>query len=432
MNLKILLKICFSLTLLTPVVNAKEMISYWSYNDKFKFTYPIPGSFNEYGNEVINQDMQDKLNYLSIIAYGFLSVNQNGSVHFNNSHVDLSLSDDLFCHSNMTICLDKNKKYIPKLGNFSAFLRLQNKYGNLKKIISIGGANSAVMFENAVNYPTIFSDSVSKIINHYNLDGIDLDFEPNTFTTESGKAYAELVSILRHKLGSEKIIIVTVAADQNINKNNWKKISENVSFVSDMCYDFHVPFYRPFVTGYNSNLYTDSNEPKLKGYYHISCDQSIKQLIYAGVQNKKIILGYPSYALAYGGVYNGNHGMFQEFDPHKTPDFDKDKKLPGRVQYRAVLSLLHSGFHEHASYNKNHISSVWAYNPKTQELLTYDNKKLVKEKALYVKNNQLAGLMTWIISDDLPVESHQSLLKVGASQLKNFNDKADNKKSFRK
>ena len=310
----------------------------------------------------------------------------------------------------MDICTDENNQYQPKLGNFSAFSKLQNKAGELKKIISIGGAGDKDSFQNAVTHIHAFVDSVSTVIDHYHLDGLDLDFEPDVFTPTISQQYAQLVSVLRDKLGENLIITIDMEPDQQIKQSYWKIISSNVNYISDMCYNFHSPYFSPHITGYNSNLYSDVNEPMIKNYYHISCDQSIHYLTFLGVPPQKIILGFPSYGLAYGGVSENNNGLFQSYDPKKTPTFNTGIKPKGYVQYKTILTLLHSGFHEHTTFFNGYPSAVWAYNKKTQQFIAYDNVSVVKEKARYIKQNHLAGLMTWAINDDAPSLSQQSLL----------------------
>jgi len=300
----------------------KLLMSYWSYHDKSYSLYPVAGSFNTMGFRITNKDMLDKLNYLNMIAYAFLWVDPSGIARFTDSSVDLSYLDNAFCVLNKNICLDRHNLYSPGAGNFSAFSLLQNNTHSLKKIISVGGANSDQSFDNAISNVDNFVNSIEKIVAHYHLNGVDLDFEPDNFTLERMNGYANLLFALRKKLGSDKIIIVTVSADQNINAKSWKKISEQVNYVSDMCYEFHSPFNQPAITGYNSNLYADFNEPLISRYYHISCDQSIKSLTFLGVPPDKIVLGYPSYALAYGGVKNVNYGLFQPFNQKETPVFD--------------------------------------------------------------------------------------------------------------
>lgn len=344
-----------------------------------------------------NKELQQKINLLNILAYAFLHVDKQGYVEINPYMKPI------------------------KSDGFEVFSTLQNKSGNLIKLASIGGANSGNDFYDALNQPSHFVNSVSSIINQYHLSGVDLDFEPNDlFTPEQAQAYANLIQTLREKLGNSTFISITAPSDfetlHSIGRSNWKKIIKNINFVSLMAYDFHTAFYSPHYTGYNSNLYADPNEPELSGYYHSSVDQSIKYLTFLGIPTEKIMLGFPSYGLSYGGVISEHHGLFQSFDPKLTPIFDA--KGIGRLEYKTIPKLLNNGFQEYATYYNKHISGVWAYNSKTHQLIAYDNQKLIKEKAEYVKRNHLAGLMAWAINYDVPANSKYSLLDTAWNNLK--------------
>ena len=63
------------------------------------------------------------------------------------------------------------------------------------------------------------------------------------------------------------------------------------------------------------------------------------------------------------------------------------------------------------------VNAVWAYNPRTQQFLSYDNAQLVSEKATYVNSNNLGGLMTWLISEDAPAASRDLLLRAAIQVL---------------
>src|ERR1700722_3314882 len=128
----------------------KVIISYWANYAVNRAYYPFPGSFNKDGQVRDNPDMRGKLNLLDIFNYAFFHVDKNGELHFNDSYVDLSLSDEAFCAKHKNICLDNSGKYHPKLGNFSAFVRLQNSTQSLKKLISMGGADDNTSFDNAI------------------------------------------------------------------------------------------------------------------------------------------------------------------------------------------------------------------------------------------------------------------------------------------
>lgn len=404
----------------------KIMMSYWWYNEdsvqagKSEMIYPVPGSLNRAGQVVQNPDLTAKLNYLNVFAYAFFQVSNKGVVHFQDSDVDLGPGDAAFCAQNKNICTDPANGYAPKLGSFDAFTQLQNKKGDLRKVISIGGGGDVTSFNNAIHNIPAFVDSVATIVNAYHLDGVDLDFEvANTFTKTQGREYTQLIAALRAKLGPKAFISMATAYDtdtlHSLGVKNWQTINANVSVISDMCYDFHTPYSSLHYTGEMSNLYPNPQEPQLKGFYHASCDASVKYLTYLGVPSQKIVLGVPFYAFSYGDVSSKNHGLFQPFNPHARPSMGGTK--PGIVKYETVVDMLHEGFKSYATYYNGHVSGTWAYNKKTKQVLVYDSPALMKEKGDYIAQKNLGGAMIWALNFDVAPKSHKSLLRTLASNV---------------
>lgn len=390
-------------------INQKIIMSYWS-NGKRYMPYPIPGSLNARKEPQKNKDLSGKLSAINVLAYAFLQVDDNGYADFSRPMVDLS-QDDLthFCKSHKVNC----PKMAPNvlLGNFDAFSKLNNRNKDLKKIISIGGAGSEKSFLNAINHPNNFIKSVISIIKYYRLNGIDLDFELySLFTEKQAHDYTQLIKNLRLSLGQQYFISIETPPDnetlKSIGRNNWTIIANN-AYVSIMGYEFHSYLYTPYYTANNSNLYSDPNEPNVKGFYHISDDQSVKYLTYLGVPANKIILGIPAYFHAYGEVGVKNHGLYQPFNPHQTPLFDYGK---GKGSYILMQKLLKNGFVSHEILMNGKISAVYAYNAQDDQWISYENEKSVAAKVKYVIKNNLAGLMMWNIKQDLPANNTRSLL----------------------
>lgn len=413
MKLKIILLISAIMTLDVSALNAPQPIimSYWS-NAKQPLSYPIPGSLDATEKLQHNPDLIAKLSYINLLAYAFLQVNKDGDLHFSDSTVDLGPNDAGFCQHFPQICQDNQAHYTPKYGNFRAFAVL--KLPQLAKLISVGGANSEASFYNAMQHPHEFMDSATTIITQYQLNGIDLDFELNAlFTPTEAEQYRDIITQLRQKLGPNMLITLEVAPDpetqRSIGRKNWAVIANNVNYISVMCYDFHSHLYAPYITGHHANLFNDSNEPLIASYYHISCDNAIKYLTYLGVPPNKILLGVPSYAHSYGKVTARNHGLFQAFSPQNTPQFDKQGT--GIASYITVLDLLKNGFKSYETQMNGATSAAYAYNPRTQQWLSYDNVDVIKSKGAYIKQHHLAGGMMWLLSEDTAVTDSQSLLK---------------------
>lgn len=398
-------KIIFILILLisTAVFSEKTpkkfIISYWSDGPIYK-NYPIAN----------NKNLIQKINDINVLAYGFLQVNNKGDLYFQHPTVDLSKNDiDSFCKVYPSFCT--NVQTTKLLGNFDAFSQLENKRHDLMKIISIGGAGSDKTLNNALNHPGQFVQSAKTIIQYYHLNGIDLDFEPsNLFTKNQSDQYTYLVNLLRSQLGKSDYISIELPGDNetinSIGRKNLDKISKN-AYISLMGYEFHSAFYQPYITGNNANLYSDAGEPNTNHFYHISDDQAVKHLTYLGVPSNKIILGFPAYFHAYGGVQSKQHGLYQSFNPTMTPVFDGRKS----VGFDSILkNILTNGYQKHYILMNNLVSAAYAYNPKNHIWISYEDTKSIHAKCNYVNNENLAGMMMWNIEEDYSANSKESLL----------------------
>lgn len=394
-----ILTIIFSTSVFSVETKDKLIVSYWSDGPFYKH-YPIKR----------NKNLAKKINNVNVLAYAFMQVDKNGHVFFQYPSSDLSKLDlNSFCKSNPRFCPDVNATKFN--GNFDAFSKLNNNQYDLKKIISVGGAGSEKTLENALNHPNEFIRSVKTLIDYFQLNGVDLDFEPSgLFSNAQSNQYVSLVKLLRVSLGNAAYISVELPGDnETLNSIGRKSLDliSNDAYISLMGYEFHSAFYSPLITGNNSNLYSDAAEPNINHFYHISDDQAVKHLTYLGVPPNKIILGFPAYFHAYGDVNRKNHGLYQSFNPAMTPVYERK----GIGFDSALKNILSEDFNVHYILMNHHISAVYAYNAKRKIWISFDDARSIYAKCQYVMNNNLAGMMMWNIQEDYPASSRDSLLR---------------------
>lgn len=402
------------------------LMSFWAHNQVRYPDDPIPGSRSPGSRPEENRALGRKLDVLNVLAYSFLNVDESGTVYFSDPAVDLSKSDvSGFCADHAASCPHSDNAMA---GNFTAFAKLDNTRHALRKIISIAGANSQKAFDHAIRHPDAFVRSASAIVRAYHLDGVDLDFEPDAFfTVDDAQPYARLVVALRKALGPQAFISVELPADRETLRSlncpdnrscqaNLRTIAAN-AYVALMGYQFHDPFYPGAVTGHDSNLYGSPDEPLIPDFYHGSDHQAVEYLTYQGVPPERIILGFPAYFVAYGGVAGppGSHGLYQHFDPASTPTFDWDIKARG--SYRTAVKLLQSGFERQATRVNREISAVYAYSAAAKQWISYEDPSSVAAKGHYVKARHLAGMQMWEVGQDVPVDRPDSLLRAAHAAL---------------
>jgi chitinase len=396
------------------------LMTYWSHNTTRFAGYPVPGSLASSGSAQPNPQLQRQLDAINVLAYAFLLVDAAGEVYFDSPAVDLASSDvQQFCRQRPTACPQAGSA---SAGNFSAFARLNNRTHTLLKIISIGGANSQSSLDNALNHPEALVRSAALLIRAYRLDGIDLDFEPDEFFGPGqGERYAQLIAALRQALGPAAFISIEVPGDRETLRSidcpadtrcqrHLARIATD-AYVSLMGYEYHAPAYPGTVTANDSNLYADPDEPLLPRFYHLSDHEAVEYLTSMSVPTEKLLLGFPAYFIAYGGVDAppGSDGLYQPFDRTQTVAYDLGSKGVGSD--RVAQRLLESGFVPHQLLIGGKLSAVHAYNASLHQWISYEDSDSIAAKADYVLARHLGGMMMWEIGEDLPVDNRQSLLR---------------------
>ena len=428
----------------------KFVMGYWSDWNIYSMgraipepAYALPGSTDDQGKMVINKDLQEKLNLINAVAYSFLEVNPQGSVYFADPNSDLRLSSDkdtqTFCTENSDICNNKNGGADYGRGNFNlGFVKLKNDSGNLRKIISIGGYGHDDSFNNAFANPDNFVHSVATLVNHFNLDGVDLDYEASALTSENVKSYVDLIAKLRDALGPNKLITMAIMSGpdwiNSFGTANWQKVAANVNYIDLMTYDFHGAFDNPKITGLLANLYPD------KDAQQFSVDVAVNTLIGQGVPSGKVVIGVPAYGRALTGVNEANHGLYQSYANGLIPRGDLDAPActqtvyggtcSGSFQYKYIIGKMLGGpagftdYTNDAGTSAQTPSGVWAYrsgnwtdtvgNTLNNTFISYDNILTVAAKAQYVKENNLGGIMMWELRGDISPKDPSNASLLGA------------------
>ena len=371
--------------------------------------YGIPGSRDKHNNLVINQDFNDKLSGVNAIAYGFLEAQTKsytyydkkndemvtipnntpeliGTLYFSDPWSDLATSgvsatQDAFCRKNSAICdfaLTNRKVPIElkdgaKMGNFNAFSTLEhrdkeNPLGPLRKIVSVGGHGHKDSFEDAFDSPNgidNFVNSAKSLINAYQLDGIELDYENPKMSASDAVNFVTLVKQLKVAL-PDKIINVTTLSDPaylngtsnnkyGFSNNTLSEIAQYATKINLKTYDFYGAFSHTTdqsgITGFLTNLTVPINAPS---NYRFSIENSVKAALKAGVAPSQITVTIPAYGRALAGISNANGGLFSPISNIATiPRGDLDtancrtrisplklNSCSGSFQYKYILSKM--------------------------------------------------------------------------------------------
>ena len=273
----------------------------------------------------------------------------------------------------------------------SKMVSLKKKNPKLKVLVSLGGwggcRTCSEVFASEANRKQ-FAASVKKLNDYFKTDGIDLDWEYPTvsgypghrFAPEDKANFTDLLVQLRKTLGKRHQLTFAAGGYQNFLDSavEWKQVIKYVDFINLMTYDL-VSGYSPS-TGHHTALYSLPQQRE-------STDNAVTYLTRIGVPANKLVIGAAFYGRMWENVPDINNGLYQS------------GKFKSSISFRRFPSELSAekGFNYYWDEQAN---APYLYNPTQKLFVTFDDKRSMKEKAKYVSNNKLNGIMFWELSHD--------------------------------
>lgn len=281
---------------------------------------------------------------------------------------------------------------------------LKQKYPHLKINLSIGGwgADGFSDMASTKENRSIFIESVIYYLELYNLDGIDIDWEYPT-KSESGttktneKDTTNFVSLMKEinekftelEKNNNKKYYSSFACpvhDWSVNVFAVKKVNKYVDYIYIMGYDYNGQWST--TTGHHSNLYNNKKSIVQENTY-----DGVKSYLKA-CPAQKLVIGVPAYGYAWKGVNPQNDGLFNPVTSSISPD-----------EMNLVYNNIKDNF-----INKNEYKRYWDDKSKSAYLyngdifITYEDTEAIVNKANFVKNKNLGGLMYWEYTQDTSYE----------------------------
>ncbi|MBF0575981.1 glycoside hydrolase family 18 protein [Dysgonomonas sp. GY617] len=238
---------------------------------------------------------------------------------------------------------------------------LKKSNPSLKVLLSIGGWTSGRFSEMAADTKLreLFAQNCKRVVDQFNLDGIDLDWEYPTSSMagissspEDTENFTLLMRDIRATIGRDKLL--TLASASNAKYIDFRAIDKYIDFVNIMTYDMGRP---PF---HNSPLYQSEHVRKL------SADESVDAHIAADVPISKLTLGVPFYG----------HGI---------------KKFNDFVDYKDLVNLKH----EYTEKWDSKAQVPYLVDTDGDFVCSFDNPKSLEIKCKYLLDRGMLGVMYW-------------------------------------
>ena len=261
----------------------------------------------------------------------------------------------------------------------------------LKLVLSVGGWGAGGFSNMAMTEEgrRAFAASCLEVVERYDLDGIDIDWEyPCSDLAEidadprDRENYTLLLQALRDALGEDRIVSIAVGAGEYfVEATEMDKVAEIVDYVQLMTYDMRSGFTRQ--AGHHAAL------GLTKGDTTNTSTRGIVEMFHAaGVPYEKLVVGAAFYGRRFDGVPNVNNGLLQ---PSETAAM-------GGGSYATLANeefLRTNGF---TRYWDEDAEAHYLWNGSS--LITYESQEAIRRKCLYVKEKGMLGIMYWEHSCD--------------------------------
>ena len=279
----------------------------------------------------------------------------------------------------------------------------KKKYPKLKVLVSLGGWGGCKTCSDAFSTEegrVEFAISTANIIELFNADGIDLDWEypgisgfpGHDYKPEDKENFTDLVVQLRKYMKKDDILSFAAGASTRFFENSveWDKVMPLVDNVNLMTYDFYGSGSSK--TGHHTAL--SSNE-----FQDRSAESSIEALISLGVNPKQIFIGGAFYIKTFKNVENINNGLNQNAEWNRSYS---------QINFEDVKSNF-------SFYWDSLANAPYAYDSINKIFATFDDHKSIKLKSQYALDNNLGGIMFWQLMND---KKQNGLLKTMVNEIK--------------
>jgi chitinase len=300
---------------------------------------------------------------------------------------------------------------VPKQGGAPGVIDLAHQKG-VKVMASIGG------WSMCKHYPEMAADATKranfvagcKKLMAMGFDGIDFDWEyPGNvgmniehYSAADYTNFAIMVEAVRTAIGPDKLITAAFSAvPSKLSGFDWARLNNSMNYFNMMTYDYNGGWSNK--AGHNAPLY-DYPGAEYTGF---SIDATVKGLKALNVNMAKVNIGAPFYGR--GVVTSGTAALnattvktqvtLQPDGPVSTcADFTNWALdlWDGTPNYSALTATTASGWTEYW----DDVAKV-PYKIKGNYFLSYDNERSIGEKAKYIKDNSLAGVIVWQVYGDM-------------------------------
>ncbi len=267
--------------------------------------------------------------------------------------------------------------------------RLRRANPGLAILVSTGGGGDwghgeATATAEGLNRLT---DSTLRLVEQYDLDGIECDWE---FPGDTGileekyqhtalfREYRRKLDALGEKTGRKYWLTTAAGAGQwYLDRTEIHQSHQYLDFINLMTYDSNTG---SSIAGHHTHLY----ESQYPGCPRVqSADHNIRLMARAGVPMEKILIGVAFFSHRWDAVPDRNHGVYQQtpFENMFGPSYTE-------------IALKYEQQMDYIKYWDKDACAPFLYNGST--FISYDDPRSVALKCRYALDKGMAGAFYWV------------------------------------
>lgn len=326
-------------------------------------TNPIAGYF--YATPVTHKT-DALLDNLNIIYYAFAAVSNSGSVSMGT----ISRFNELMKDASM----------------------LRQK--GIKIVLSVNGGAANFAAACRKSYVDV-AKGIVNLVSTYHLDGVDIDWEFPTETTDTNnltnlcRSIKEQLAQLTDGNGSPYIVTAAIPSSSQYSKFNLGDLNNVLDYVNMMSYDMNLSGK----TSHLCPLLTARNDGNLGD----SVERGIERFTRAGLDKNKIIIGAAFYGEGYKVLGPGPQAKYPGLGAAAELN-NLSSGLSSAVTYAWIYQNALTD-RKYVRYYDEEAQAVYLYNEEDQIFITYEDEESLTAKVEYAYKEGV-GIMFWAYAQD--------------------------------